>query len=54
MKKQVQDIADSDKDSKQIENSLTNNEIDNMLIDLKSNLQKYNSQQIQRQRLLVL
>jgi ATP-dependent protease ClpP protease subunit len=43
MKKQVQDIVDSDEDSKQIENSLTNEEIDNMLIDLKSNLQKYNS-----------
>jgi hypothetical protein len=42
MKKQVQDIADSDQDSKQIQNSLTNDEIDNMLIDLKSNLQKYN------------
>jgi hypothetical protein len=31
MKKQVQDIADSDQDSKQIQNSLTNDEIDNMI-----------------------
>jgi ATP-dependent Clp protease protease subunit len=44
MKKQVQDIVDSDKDSKKNENTLTNKEIEKMLINLKSNLQKYKSQ----------
>jgi ATP-dependent protease ClpP protease subunit len=41
---EIKNTLDLDQDSKQIQNTLTNKEIENMLIDLKSKSEQYNSQ----------
>jgi hypothetical protein len=40
----IKNTLDLDQDSKQIQNTLTNKEIENMLIDLKSKSKQYSSQ----------